>query len=79
MIWAKKKNSVCHVAVAARNLYQRYLSRHKCYRFAEVHHLGWIDAPHTQSFEILKTLEQTQESKYFEIIFDIFAKVLDAS
>jgi hypothetical protein len=24
-------------------------------------HLGLIDAPHTQNFEILKSLEQTQE------------------
>jgi hypothetical protein len=26
-------------------------------------HLGWIGAPHTQNFEILKFLEQTQELK----------------
>jgi hypothetical protein len=28
---------------------------------AALSHLGWIDAPHTQNFEILKSLEQTQE------------------
>jgi hypothetical protein len=39
--------------------------------------LGWIDAPHTQNFEILKFLEQTQESKNFKIIFDIFVKMLE--
>jgi hypothetical protein len=30
---------------------------------ATLRQLGWIDAPHTQNFEILKSLEQTQESK----------------
>jgi hypothetical protein len=52
--------------VVGRNLYRRYLSRLKGYRFeisATLRKLGWIDAPHTQNFEILKSLEQTQESK----------------
>jgi hypothetical protein len=30
-------------------------------------YLGWIDEPHTQDFETMKSLEQTQESKYFKI------------
>jgi hypothetical protein len=38
--------------------------------------LGWIDAPHIQNFEILKSLGQTQESKFFKISFEIFVKVL---
>jgi hypothetical protein len=47
-----------------RNLYRRYLSRRKGYRFeisAILRQLGWIVAHLTQSFEILKSLEQTQE------------------
>jgi hypothetical protein len=43
-----------------------YLTRLHGYRFeilATLRQLGWIDAPHTQNFEILKSLEQTQESK----------------
>jgi hypothetical protein len=39
--------------------------------------LGWIDAPHIQYFEILKSLEQTQESINIKISFEIFAKMLD--
>jgi hypothetical protein len=39
--------------------------------------LGWIDAPYTQNFEILKSLEQTQESKKIKISFEIFVKMLD--
>jgi hypothetical protein len=38
-----------------RYLFRRYLSRLKGYRFeisATFRHLGWIDAPHTQNFEI---------------------------
>jgi hypothetical protein len=38
----------------------------RSYRFeisATLRQLGWIDAPHTQNIEILKSLEQTQESK----------------
>jgi uncharacterized Fe-S radical SAM superfamily protein PflX len=41
-----------------------YLSRLKYYRFeisATLHHLGWIDAPHSQNFEILESLKKTQE------------------
>jgi hypothetical protein len=37
-----------------------------CYKFeifAFLHHLGWIDAPFIQNFEILKSIEKTQESK----------------
>jgi hypothetical protein len=47
-----------------RNLYRRYLSRLKGYRFeilTILRQLGWIGAPHTQNFEILKSLEQAQE------------------
>jgi hypothetical protein len=39
--------------------------------------LGWIDALHTQNFEILKSLEQTQESKKIKTSFDFFVKMLD--
>jgi hypothetical protein len=39
----------------------------------------WIDAPHTQNFEILKSLEQTQESKKIKISFEIFVKMLIGS
>jgi hypothetical protein len=48
-----------------RNLYRQYLSRLNCYReiFATLHHLDWIDAPHTQNLENFKSLEKTQESK----------------
>jgi hypothetical protein len=38
--------------------------------------LGWIDAPHTQNFEILKSLEQTQAKK-IKITFEIFVEMLD--
>jgi hypothetical protein len=41
--------------------------------------LGWIDAPHTQNFGILKSLEQTQESKKVKISFEIFVKMLDGA
>jgi hypothetical protein len=42
--------------------------------------LGWIDVPHTQNFEILKSLEQTQESKKkIKITLEIFVKMLDGS
>jgi hypothetical protein len=49
-----------------RNLCRRYLSHLKGYRFKisiTLRKLGWIDAPHTQNYEILKSLglEQTQE------------------
>jgi hypothetical protein len=63
-----------------RNLYRRYLSRLEGYRFeisAILRQLGWIEAPHTLNFEILKSLEQTQESKKFKITFEIFVKMLD--
>jgi hypothetical protein len=69
----------CHPGVG-RNLCRRYLSRLKSYRFeisAILRQLGWIDAPHTQNFEILKSLEQTQESKKFKIAFEIFVNMLD--
>jgi hypothetical protein len=54
--------------VVGRNLYRRYLSRLEGYRFEisatlRQFQLGWIDAPHTQNFEILKSLEQTQKLK----------------
>jgi hypothetical protein len=39
--------------------------------------LGWIDAPHTQNFEILKSLEPTQEPRKFKISFDFFVKMPD--
>jgi hypothetical protein len=55
-------------------------ARLKCYRieiFATHHHLGWIDAPHDQKFEILKSLEKIQESTKIKNIFDIFVKALD--
>jgi hypothetical protein len=54
-----KKKSVCHALPLLP-------SGLKGYRFeisAPLRQLGWIDAPHTQNFEILKSLEQTQESK----------------
>jgi hypothetical protein len=43
---------------------------------ATLRQLGWINAPHTQNFEILNSLEQTQESKKIKIIFEIFVKML---
>jgi hypothetical protein len=58
----KKNPSVtwrCGLGVG-RNLYRRYLSRLKGYRFeilAILRQLSWIDAPHTQNFEIFKFLE----------------------
>jgi hypothetical protein len=61
-------------------LYRRYLSHPKGYRFevsATLRQLGWIDVPHTQNIEILKFLEQTQESTKFKIGFEIFVKMLD--
>jgi hypothetical protein len=67
--------------VVGRNLYRRYLSRLKSYRIeisTTLRQLGWIDAPPTQNFEILKSLEQTQESKKkIKITFEIFVKMLD--
>jgi hypothetical protein len=56
------------------------ISAVKGYRFeisVTLRQLGWIDAPHTQNFEILKSLEQTQELKKFKISFEIFVKMLD--
>jgi hypothetical protein len=44
---------------------------------ATLRQLGGIDAPHTQNYEILKSLEQTQESKKIKITFEIFVKMLD--
>jgi hypothetical protein len=44
---------------------------------ANFRHLGWIDAPHTQNFEIWKSLEQTQESEKFKISFEIFVKMIE--
>jgi hypothetical protein len=64
----KKNPSVtrrCRPGVGG-NFYRQYLNRLKGYRFeisGIIRQLGWIDAPHTQNFEILKSLEQTQESK----------------
>jgi hypothetical protein len=59
---------------------RRYLSFLEGYRFeisATLRQLGWIDALHTQNFEILKSLEQTQKSKKFKISYEIFVKMLD--
>jgi hypothetical protein len=41
--------------------------------------LGWIYAPHTQNFEILKSLEKNSEvkNKKHKITFEIFVKTLD--
>jgi hypothetical protein len=49
-----------------RNLSFCLKDRLKDYRLkilATLRQLGWIDGPHTQNFEILKSVEQTQESK----------------
>jgi hypothetical protein len=65
-----------------RNLYRSYLSCLKGYRLeisAFIHHFGWIDAPNTQNFENLKSLETTQESKQLKIGFEIFVKMLGGS
>jgi c-di-AMP phosphodiesterase-like protein len=54
--------------------------RLKGYRFetsATLCQLGWIDALYTQNFEILKSLEQTQESKKIKITLEIFVKILN--
>jgi hypothetical protein len=56
----EKKSTSRGVAVGGRNLYRQYLSRFKSYKFeipATLRQLGWIDAPHTQKFEIMKSLE----------------------
>jgi hypothetical protein len=79
---ASKNPSVtrCCRPVVDWNLYRRYLSRLKGYRFeiwATLRQLGWIDAPHTHSFDILTSLEQTQESKKCKISFEFFVKMLD--
>jgi hypothetical protein len=61
------------------DLYRRYLSRLNCYRFeisATLHHLGWIDAPHTQNFEISRANSGVKKIK---IIFEFFVKTLDGS
>jgi hypothetical protein len=60
-------------------LYRRYISRLKGYRLeitATFRQLGWIDALHTQNSEILKSLEQTQESKKLKTNFEFFVKML---
>jgi hypothetical protein len=49
-----------------RNLYLRYFSRLKGYRFeisATLHLLGWIDAPHTQNFEFWNLLRKLRKAK----------------
>jgi hypothetical protein len=64
----RKKNSVRHAA----------LPSGRCNAFeisASFRKLGWIDALHTQNFEILTSLEQTQETK--KITFQFFIKKLD--
>jgi hypothetical protein len=66
--------------VVGRNFYRWYFSRLKGYKFeiwANLRQLGWIDAPHTQNFEILKSLEQTQESKNVISVLIFFCKILD--
>jgi hypothetical protein len=71
----------CCRPVVNRNLYRRYLSRFKG-RFeisGLLRQLGWIDAPNTQNFEILKYLEQTQESRKIKITIEFFVKMLDGS
>jgi hypothetical protein len=79
---AKRRCRSCR-PVVGRNLCRRYLSRFKGYRFeilTTLRQLDWIDAPPTQNFEILKSLEQTQESKtysdfdYFEIRLRVLLK-----
>ena len=76
----RKKKSVGHASLPCIfwwNLYRRYLSRLKCYSIqisATLSHLCWIDVLHTQNFEILTSLEKTQESKNFDFFFRIFFK-----
>jgi hypothetical protein len=74
-IWkVLKKKSVRHAAGrpdVGQNLYRRYLSHLKGYRFeisATFCQLCSIETPHTQKFEILKSLEQTHESKKFKSV-----------
>jgi hypothetical protein len=39
-----------------------------------LHHFGWIDAPHTQNFEILNFFEKNQESKQIKHHFGNICK-----
>jgi hypothetical protein len=62
-----------------RNLYARYLSRLKGYRFGnQLLFIIWAGLMHL-ILRILKSLEQTQESNNFKISFEIFVKMLDGS
>jgi hypothetical protein len=64
------KNEFRESLFVGRNLYRRYLSRLKGFRFeisATLRQLGWIDESYTQIFGILKSLEQTQETKQIKI------------
>jgi hypothetical protein len=42
---------------------------------AALRYLDWIDAPHTQNFEIFKSLEQTQEKNKNSL--ESFVKIVE--
>jgi hypothetical protein len=66
-----EKKSVCHAALldfVGRNLYRRYLNLLNSYFF----YLGWIDAPHTHNFEILKSLQKLKSPKNIKTVLIFF-------
>jgi hypothetical protein len=84
-VQSENKNSVCHAALPS-GRWSKFVSTISqpslglqifIWDLATLRQMGWIDAPHTQNFEILKSLKQTQESKNFKIAFEIFEKMLD--
>jgi hypothetical protein len=63
--------------VVGRNLYRRYLSRLKGYRFeiwATLRRLGWIDAPHTQIFEISRANSGVKKIKILSNRINIYKR-----
>jgi hypothetical protein len=77
----KKNPSVtrrCH-PVVGRNLYRRYPAVLRALRL-RLPFDSWAGLMHLilRIFEILKSLEQTQESKKIKINFDFFVKMLDS-
>ena len=85
MIWAIKNfpsvTRRCRCR-CTQNLCHAYSLNHKSYRIqisATLSHLCEIDALHTQNFEILKSLEKTQESKKLNFFFEIFGEMLESS
>jgi hypothetical protein len=70
----------CWRGFAVRSLVESRLKGYKLKTSAALRQLGWIVTLqyfNTQNFEILKSLEQTQESKKIKITSEIFVKMLD--